>query len=78
LPVFDSALLAALVFGPVCNVTKSIDVLLALYLKILVDSNTLIVLELESGIGEETRGRLNTGSHDEERAFEGTSILEDD
>lgn len=78
LPVLDSTLLATLVFRPVGDVTECVDVLLALYLQILVDGDTLVVLEFEARVGEETRRRLNTGSHDEQCAFEGTSILEND
>lgn len=76
--MLDSALLATLVLGPMGDITKGVYVLLALHLQVLINGNTLVVLELETRVCEETCRGLHTGSHDDERAFNGVVVLEND
>jgi hypothetical protein len=78
LPVLNSSLLAALVLGPVSNVSQSIDVLFSLDLQVFVDGDTFVIFKLESRISKERSRRLYAGSHDEERAFERLVVFEDD
>lgn len=77
LPMLNASLLAALIFGPVSDISQSIDVLFALNLEVFVDGDTFIFFELETRIGKECSRRLDTGAHDKERAFERLVVLED-
>lgn len=78
LPMFNSSLFATLVIGPVSDITKRIDMLLAFNLKVFIDRDTLVFLQLEAGVGKECGCRFHTGSHNDDSAGNVAVVLDDD
>lgn len=58
------------------DITNGIDVVVAFDLKILVDGDTTVLLELKARLFQESGSRSDTSAHDDEIGWNGVLALE--